>query len=65
MTRASMLLWSPEVGETMELNVNVDDLHIENDAGQSFVGFEANRIAQRRVFEDDHGALIKEKMPIQ
>lgn len=49
----------------MELNVNGDDLHVENDAGQYFVGFEADRIAQRRVFEDDHGALIKAKMPIR
>ena len=47
----------------MELNVIGDDLQAESE-GQSFVGFEANRIAQRRVFEDDHGALLKEQTTI-
>ena len=45
----------------MELNVNGDDLHVEADAGQSFVGFEADRIALRRVFENDRGALLAEQ----
>jgi hypothetical protein len=48
----------------MELNVTRDDMRADGEAGQNFVGFEADRIAQRRVFEDDHSALIKEQMPI-
>jgi len=48
----------------MELNVTGNGAPVESDADQCFVGFEADRIAQRRVFEEDHGALIKEKMPI-
>jgi len=49
----------------MELNATGHDLNLESDAGQNIVGFEADRIAQRRAFEGDHGALIKTKMPIQ
>jgi hypothetical protein len=48
----------------MELNVTGDDVQTENDEGQSFVGFEADRIAQRRVFEDEHGRSIKEQTTI-
>ncbi len=43
----------------MVQNVTGDDIHTENAEGQSFIGFETNRIAQRRVFEDDHGDSIK------
>ena len=32
-------------------------VRLESKGGQSFVGFEANRIAQRRVFEDDLGCV--------
>lgn len=39
----------------MELNVTGDDLHTEDDEGQNLVGFEAKRIAQRRIFEDHRG----------
>jgi hypothetical protein len=49
----------------MELNVTGDEMRADGEAGQNFVGFEANRIAQRRVFEDDPGAVIKAKMPIR
>jgi hypothetical protein len=45
----------------MELNVTGDGMRADGEAGQNFVGFEADRIALRRVFEDDHGALIKEQ----
>ena len=45
----------------MELNITGDDVHTEGEVGQSFVAFEADRIAQRRVFEDDHGRSIKEQ----
>jgi len=48
----------------MELNVTRDGMRADCEAGQNFVGFEADRIAQRRVFEDDHGGLIKDQMPI-
>ena len=48
----------------MELNVEGDDLLAES-GGQSLVGFEATRIAQRRVFEDDQGSLIKKPTPIR
>jgi len=44
----------------MELNGTGDAMRADGEAGQNFVGFEADRIAQRRVFEDDHSALIKE-----
>ena len=45
----------------MELNVTSDGVLDEGDAGQSFVGFEADRIALRRVFENDSGALLAEQ----
>ena len=45
----------------MELNVTGDGFHIQNDAGQSLAGFEADRIALRRVFENDRGALLAEQ----
>lgn len=45
----------------MELNVTGDEMSPEGDAGQSFVGFEADRIALRRVFENDRGALLAEQ----
>ena len=48
----------------MELNVTGNGVHAEGDAGQSIIGFEADRIAQRRVFEDDQGALIKDQVPV-
>ncbi len=48
----------------MELNVTGDDMRADGEAGQNFVGFEADRIAQRRVFEDDQLGLIKDQMPI-
>jgi len=49
----------------MELNVTGDDVHAEGDAGQKTIGFEADRIAQRRVFEEDQGALSKGQVPIR
>jgi hypothetical protein len=49
----------------MELNVTGEEMRADGEAGQNFVGFEADRIAQRRGFEDDHTALIKAKMPIR
>jgi hypothetical protein len=49
----------------MELNVTKDGMRADGEAGQNFVGFEADRIALRRVFEDDHGALIKEQAAIR
>jgi len=36
-------------------------MRADGEAGQNFVGFEADRIAQRRVFEDDRGGVIKEQ----
>jgi hypothetical protein len=45
----------------MELNVIGNEMRAEADAGQSFVGFEADRIALRRVFESDRGALLAEQ----
>jgi len=45
----------------MKLNVTSDGVHDEGDAGQSFAGFEADRIALRRVFENDRGALLAEQ----
>jgi hypothetical protein len=49
----------------MELDVIGDDVPTENDGGQSFVGFEANRIAQRRVFEDVQAGSIREHTTIR
>jgi hypothetical protein len=49
----------------MELSVTGDEMRADGEAGQNFVGFEADRIAQRRVFEDDHSALIKEQAAIR
>jgi hypothetical protein len=48
----------------MELNVTRDEMRADGEAGQNFVGFEADRIALRRVFEDDRSALIKEQTTI-
>jgi hypothetical protein len=48
----------------MELNVTGDGMRADGEAGQNFVGFEADRIAQRRAFEVDQGGLINEQMPI-
>jgi len=48
----------------MELNATGHDLNLESDAGLSIIGFEADRIAQRRVFEDDSSALIIEQTKI-
>ena len=48
----------------MELNTTGDAMRPDGEAGQNFVGFEADRIAQRRVFEDDQSGLIKDQMPI-
>jgi len=45
----------------MELNVTGDEIRADGDAGQGFVGFEADRIALRRVFENDRGALLAEQ----
>jgi hypothetical protein len=42
----------------MELNVASDGVHDEGDEGQRF---EADRIALRRVFENDRGALLAEQ----
>jgi len=47
----------------MEQNVTADDVHTQSDEGQSYVGFEVNRIAQRRVFEDNLGSLINPQTP--
>ncbi len=49
----------------MELKVRREGVRAEGDEGQSFVAFEGDRIAQRRVFEDDQGALSKDQVPIQ
>jgi hypothetical protein len=49
----------------MELNVTWDGMRADSEAGQNLVGFEADRIAQRRVFEDDHGASIKKETTIR
>ncbi len=49
----------------MELYATADEMRADGEAGQNFVGFEADRIALRRVFEDDHGALIKEQTTIR
>jgi hypothetical protein len=49
----------------MELDVTGDEKSADGEAGQNFVGFEADRIAQRRVFEDDHSALIKAQAAIR
>ena len=48
----------------MELNVTGDAMRADGEAGQNFVGFEADRIALRRLFEDDQSALMKDQMPI-
>ena len=45
----------------MELNVTSDGVRVEGDAGQGFVGLESDRIALRRVFESDRGALLAEQ----
>ena len=45
----------------MELNVTGDETRADGEAGQNFVGFEADRIALRRVFENDRGALLAEQ----
>ena len=45
----------------MELNMTGDGLRAEGEPGQNFVGFEADRIALRRAFEGDHGAMSKEQ----
>ena len=45
----------------MELNITGDGVHAEGDAGQNTIGFEADRIALRRVFENDRGALLAEQ----
>jgi len=45
----------------MKLNVTGNEMSAEGDAGESFIGFEADRIAQRRVYESDDSALIKEQ----
>lgn len=48
----------------MNPNVISNDVHVESELDQSLVRFEADRIAWRRVFEDDHTALIKEQAAI-
>jgi len=45
----------------MELNITEDETRVEGDVEQSFVGSEADRIAERRVFEDDRGESIEEQ----
>ena len=49
----------------MELSVTADDMRSDGEADQDFVGFEADRIAHRRDFEDDQSALIKGKAAIR
>jgi hypothetical protein len=49
----------------MELNMTGDVMRADDEAGQNFVGFEVDRIAQRRVFEDDQVGLIKEQRAIR
>ena len=44
----------------MEVNVTGDDAQAENDECQTYVRFEANRIAQRRVFEEERVPSINE-----
>jgi hypothetical protein len=49
----------------MEMSVTGAEMRADGEAGQNFVGFEADRIALRRAFEDDCSALIKEQTTIR
>jgi hypothetical protein len=49
----------------MDLNLTEDDVKTESSKGQSLVDFEANRITERRVFEDDPSVPITEELTIR
>jgi hypothetical protein len=49
----------------MELHVSGDDVNTASPKGQTLADFEANRITQRRVFEDDPSVPIDEELTVR